>query len=91
MAPYHEPDRQRFILPLEPEPATVDYRPIDEGVVSFDRVYVPPAHRGTPASRTILAFAFSHAREAGWKVRPKCPYIADRYVPRHPEIQDLIE
>ncbi|MEM1108852.1 MAG: GNAT family N-acetyltransferase [Planctomycetota bacterium] len=90
MEPYHDPESSCFVLPLQPEPAVVRYEPGGEGVVLFTLVYVPPAHRGTDAARRVLAFAFEHARSAGWKVRPTCSYIAGRYVPRHPEVHDLI-
>ncbi len=91
MTPEHDADAQRFVLPLDGGAAFVSYRPLGDGVVAFDHVFVPPALRGTEASRRVLAFAFEHARQEGWKVRPTCPYIAGRYVPHHPEIQDLID
>ncbi|MEM9883654.1 MAG: GNAT family N-acetyltransferase [Planctomycetota bacterium] len=91
MTPRHDPDTRRFVLELPGgDPAVVDYAPFDDGTVAFTRVYVPPAHRGTDASRRVVAAAFDHARNAGWRVRPVCPYLADRYVPRHPEIHDLL-
>ncbi|MEM8737336.1 MAG: GNAT family N-acetyltransferase [Planctomycetota bacterium] len=90
MAPYCDPASERFVLPLESVRATVNYWKRADGVVEFRHVYVPPDHRGTDASRRVLGFAFSYAREQGWRVRPICPYIAGRYVPRHPEIHDLI-
>lgn len=86
----HDANAQRFILPNEDDPAFVSYRPLGDNVVAFDHVYVPPALRGTEASRRVLEFAFEHARASGWKVRPTCSYIAGRYVPRHPELRDLI-
>ncbi|MEM6459336.1 MAG: N-acetyltransferase [Planctomycetota bacterium] len=91
MSPYHDPDTRRFALDLPgSEPAVVDYEPLDDGTVAFTRVYVPPAHRGTDASRRVVAAAFDHARAAGWRVRPVCPYLATRYVPRHPEVHELL-
>ncbi|MEO0515499.1 MAG: GNAT family N-acetyltransferase [Planctomycetota bacterium] len=86
----HDPDAQRFVLPHDGEAAFVSYRPRHDGVVIFDHVFVPASLRGTDTSRRLLQFAFAHAREAGWKVRPTCSYIAGRYVPRHPEVHDLI-
>jgi predicted GNAT family acetyltransferase len=38
----------------------------------------------------LAAAAFDQARAAGWRVRPTCPYLADAWVPRHQEVQDLI-
>jgi predicted GNAT family acetyltransferase len=59
-------------------------------VVRFDRVFVPPSHRGRGVAGRLAAAAFDQARAAGWRVRPTCPYLADAWVPRHQEVQDLI-
>ena len=37
----------------------------------------------------LVAAAFHHAREQGWKVRPLCEYAAG-WVRRHPEQADLL-
>jgi predicted GNAT family acetyltransferase len=92
MDAYQDAEACRFVLPLAGgEAATVSYRLLDAGRVAFDHVYVPPSHRGSEASRRVLGYAFDQARRHGWRVRPTCPYIAGRYVPRHPEVQDIID
>ena len=87
----HEPDRHRFELSLDDETAYVDYRPLADGIVDYSYVYVPPSHRGRGSAGRVLKFAFDHARDAGWKVRPTCGYIAGHFLPRFPQYQVVVE
>jgi predicted GNAT family acetyltransferase len=47
----------------------------------------PVSGRGIAASLTKAAL--THARVAGWRVIPQCPYAAV-YVQRHPEWSDIL-
>lgn len=94
MTPRHDPDAQRFTLELDGETAYVNYSPDPSGDadhdVVFSYVFVPPAHRGRGVNHALLNFAFEHARQHGWTVRPTCTYIANAWVPRHPEVHDVL-
>ena len=87
----HDQHARRFELELDGETAYVDYRPLADQVVEYRYVYVPPAHRGTGSAGRLLKFAFDHARQQGWTIRPTCSYIAGRFLPRFPEYHDLVE
>ncbi|MEF7612728.1 GNAT family N-acetyltransferase [Aquincola sp. MAHUQ-54] len=50
---------------------------------------VPPALEGRGIAGALVRAALAHAREAGWRVRPTCSYVAS-YMRRHPETQDLL-
>lgn len=87
----HDPIRQRFVLALENAEAELNYRPLaSEGLVAYERVFVPPAHRGRGVAEKLSAFAFDYARSAGWRVRPVCPYLANQFLRRHPDYQDVV-
>jgi hypothetical protein len=38
---------------------------------------------------TPTRHALDYSREHGWKVEPRCPYVA-AWIKRHPEHQDLV-
>ena len=98
----HDSTAQRFVLRVGNEVAVLRYSLIDsppttgaadgrgDQMVSFDSVFVPPALRGRGVASQIASSAFAHAREAGWRVKPTCSYLSENWVPRHPDIHDLV-
>ena len=100
----HDPAAQRFSLDLDGQTAYVHYAPpapppgesstdtteTTPAVIRFDYVFVPPSHRGKGVNSRLLKSAFDHARSAGWTVKATCPYIRDAWLPRHPEVHDLL-
>lgn len=50
----------------------------------------PRAHRRQGHAATLAKAAFAHARTEGWLVHPTCSYVSDHFVPRHPEVADLV-
>ena len=99
---HHDPDTQRFTIRMgndvaelrysrDREPATpAGDASAGEVIVGFDSVFVPPALRGRGVAGELAASAFAYAREAGWRVRPTCSYLSGSWVPRHPDVHDLI-
>ena len=65
----------------------IDYR-VDGAVVDLYHTEVDPAHGGKGHGNRIVEFALNDAREAGFKVRPTCPFIA-KYIHRHEDFWDL--
>ena len=90
MTPLHDAANHRFTLEIDGDTAYVDYQPLGDGVVEYSYVFVPPAHRGRGSAGRLLKFAFDHAREEGWSIRPTCGYIAGQFLPRFPQYHDLI-
>ena len=85
----HRESEGRFVVPLPSGEAFLRYER-RAGVLDFVSVFVPPAHRGQGYPEQILKAAFAFARAQGLKVIPTCPYISGVYVPRHPEIADML-
>ena len=85
----HEPERRRFVLPLEGgEEAVVEYRPAGDSL-DLCHTYVPPEFRGRGLAERVVRAAFAHARAQGLKVVASCSYVGT-YLRRHPEERDLL-
>ena len=84
----HNPDRSRFETQVDGHECVLDYA-LEDGVVSMNRVYVPPPLEGRGIAGAITRYALDYSREQGWKVIPNCPYVA-AWVKRHPEYQNLV-
>lgn len=65
----------------------IDYR-IDGDVMDMHHTEVDPDHGGNGHGNRIVEFALNDAREAGFKVRPTCPFVA-KYIHRHEDFWDL--
>jgi len=85
---HHNPDRNRFETIVEGHQCVLDYT-LDEGVISMTRVYVPPPVEGRGIAGAITRHALDYSREHGWKVVPRCPYVA-AWIKRHADYLDLI-
>ena len=84
----HNPDRSRFETEVEGHECVLDYA-LEDGVVSMNRVYVPPPLEGRGIAGAITRYALDYSREQRWKVIPNCPYVA-AWVKRHPYYQNLV-
>jgi len=62
---------------------------LDGDTMILPHTEVDPEHQGHGLGGHLARFAFDHARDAGLKVIPRCPYMA-HYVARHPEVADLV-
>ena len=84
----HNPDRSRFATEVDNHECVLDYV-LEDGVVSMNRVYVPPPAEGRGIADAITRHALDYSREQDWKVIPNCPYVA-AWIKRHPEYQNLV-
>ena len=84
----HNPDRSRFETEVDNHECVLDYA-LKDGVVSMNRVYVPPPLEGRGIAGVITRYALDYSRDQGWKVIPNCPYVA-AWIKRHPDYQDLV-
>lgn len=66
----------------------IDFR-FESEVIDLFHTEVDPAYGGRGYGNQLAAYALGDAREAGYLVKPSCPFIA-KYIQRHPEYQDLL-
>lgn len=85
----HDPERERFVLHLGDELASLlDYHR-GAGAVDLVHARTQPRHRGQGLAGQVTAAALDHARAHEWQVRPSCPYVRT-WMQDHPESQDLV-
>ena len=86
----HDTERRLFEIRLSPDapPAFLEYAVAGDHVV-FKHTFVPEALRGQGLAAHLVRAALAEARRAGWKVIPRCSYVAT-FIQRHPEFADLI-
>lgn len=84
----HLPDARRFEIDTDGHTGVLDYSEQGDRV-SFDHVVVPDAIGGRGVAGQLTRFALDHAREQGWRVIPRCPYVK-RWIERHPEYADIV-
>jgi uncharacterized protein len=53
-----------------------------------DHTYTPPELRGRGIAGQLVQAMVADAREQGFRIVPRCPYVAD-WFDRHPEETDL--
>ncbi len=78
----------RFELEVDGHMATSWYR-LSPGVIAFTHTEVPPALEGRGIGSRLVRAALDHARAAGLKVVPRCPFVAG-LIERHPYYADLV-
>jgi predicted GNAT family acetyltransferase len=83
----HDADRSRFETTVEGVQCVADYRLVGKTMV-LTHTYVPPQLEGQGIAAQLVRAAMDHARENGYKVDPRCSYVA-AYMRRHPETQSL--
>ena len=65
-----------------------DYRMRDDHQV-YVHTEVAPEFRGRDLAATLVGAALDDARTRGYRVIPRCPYVAE-FIEEHPEYQDLV-
>lgn len=59
------------------------------GVIDLQHTETDEALRGRGVGEALVRAALAHARRAGLRVIPTCPFVR-RWLARHPEEQDVI-
>jgi len=57
-------------------------------LISADHTEAPDSLKGTGAALALVAYMVADARARGFKVEPRCPYVAVQ-LKRHPEWADV--
>ena len=78
----------RFELATDDGLAVADYT-LDPPVVTFTHTVVPDALQGQGIGTRLVEGALAIVRERGWRVVPRCPFVAG-YMDRRPETRDLL-
>jgi len=79
---------QRYEMDIAGRTAFITYRRT-AGVVTLLHAEVPQELSGQGLGSQLARGALELARAHGYKVVPRCPFIAD-YVKKHAEFQDLL-
>lgn len=86
----HDPIGQKFVIPLGQEKeAVLAYTEVNT-TWDVHTVIVPDEFRGQGLAEQLALFAFETARKKGYKILPTCPYLAERFLPKHPELSSLV-
>lgn len=85
----HNPEENRFEIPLDDGTATLDYEEEGGDVLDFTSTVVPEELRGRGIGGELVGQALDWAREHGYRVIPTCPFVK-RYVEEHPEYRGLL-
>ncbi|GHA27920.1 N-acetyltransferase [Devosia pacifica] len=80
----------RYWATLDPDhEAEMTYRWVSEGVMSIDHTLTPPKYEGRGVALQLVEASIKDAREQGFTIIPRCPYVAVQFR-RHPEWGDLL-
>ena len=85
----HNSAALRFETTVEGHLCVADYTLADT-TLTLHHTEVPSALAGRGIAAALVAYALSHARRQGWRVRPTCSYVAS-YMQRHPDTLDLLD
>jgi len=85
----HDAVRRRFETSGPQGEGFLTYQVFAPGVLDFEYVEVAPRFRGRGVAGRIVEAACQHAREAGLRVVPSCPYVA-AWFRHHSEWHDLL-
>lgn len=84
----NNPERNRFEAKIDEFTAIIKYQLTGDKII-FLHTRVPDEISGHGIGSKMAEAALNNARDAGLKVIPRCPFVAD-YISRHPEYGDLV-
>jgi len=85
-----DPKNQQFVMRLGSYQATLLYAKKGKAL-DFYHIYVPDPFRNRGLAGKILIAAFEYAAWEGYRVVPSCPFIAQDFLPRFPQYQNLVD
>jgi predicted GNAT family acetyltransferase len=82
--------RGRYRAALAPGvEAEMTYHRLGDGVISIDHTGVPREFEGRGIALQLIRAAIADAREKGFRIIPRCSYVAAQFK-RHPDWSDLL-
>ncbi|HLD77666.1 MAG TPA: GNAT family N-acetyltransferase [archaeon] len=86
----HDPTAQKFTIPLgQDKEALLAYTEVNQ-TWDCHTTIVPEEFRGQGLAEALATAAFQKARSLGMRILPSCPYLRERFLPRHPEFSDVV-
>lgn len=85
----HDPIGQKFYIELKNSEGIIAYTQVND-ILDIHHTAVPEEYRGQGLAEKLALFAFEFAKKNKLKVIPSCPYIAEKFLPKHPEYKDLV-
>ncbi len=83
----HDAAASRFVARVDGRESVAEYL-LSGGTMRMTHTEVPPAQQGRGIAAALVREALAHARRAGLKVEPLCPYVRD-FMDRHPDSRDV--
>ena len=84
----HDAARHRFTAQTADGEAVLAYAEAGDGVLDLQHTVVPPGARGEGVGDALVQAAVAHARSAGLRLIPTCPFV-DAWLRRHPQEGDV--
>jgi predicted GNAT family acetyltransferase len=79
----HDPDRTRFVAPLDDGEAELVYSMFGDDVIDLQHTEVPRSAQGHGVGDALVRAALAYAREQHLQVMATCPYV-QAWLRRHP-------
>ena len=83
----HNAGLRRFEARVDGELAKLDYEMEGPDRIVFTHTNVPPALEGRGVGSALARAAVEHAREEGFDMEPRCPFVR-KWLERHPEYME---
>jgi len=80
----HDPERQRFYVPLADGEAALFYAAFSDDILDLRHTEVPRSARGQGVGDALVRAALAYARERGFHVIVTCPFLQG-WLRKHPE------
>lgn len=84
----HNVERKRFEIHIDTHIAELAYY-LNRNVIIFTHTGVAPALEGQGIGSMLVKTGLQYARDNNLKVESMCWFV-NRYIDRHPEVQDLV-
>lgn len=85
----HDAGNGRYVARIEgiDAEAEISFTVPGPGLISANHTGAPPAMRGTGVALALVEHMVADARQSGFKIVPRCPYVRAQYAKR-PEWAD---
>lgn len=85
----HNEAEQKFSAQLPEGEAFLRYAKREQ-CLNFLHTFVPEAGRNQGVAEQVVLAGFEYAKAHELKVIPTCPYVAQAFLRRHPELQSIV-
>ena len=89
-AAVHDVKAKKFVIAGAAGSVFIEYSRDKAGAMSLDHTFTDEAMRGKGLAAVVTDAAFKYAEANGMKVVPKCSYVSDTFLPKHPEYAGLV-